>query len=226
MRLRDGEEACPGSSAPRSSSPARAQLRHPEDRDRRGPDRARRRHPQRPRAVGGLATSRPRHPLPDRPRRAPHRGHLAVPLPRRLLAARAGDHGGHRRGRHGAVGHQGQGGGPAALPAARRREPRRGDGLRPRQRRRRSTRPWTRRRTIMADGLQGDAAAGGRAGPGLDLRRLAATRMFYEPADAALPTENVWSTEKYLPFVPELFEAARARRSAGTSTCCTTCTTG
>ena len=47
------------------------------------------------------------------------------PLSRRLLAARAGDHGGHRRGRHGAVGHQGQGRGPAALPAAGRRVPRR-----------------------------------------------------------------------------------------------------
>jgi mannonate dehydratase len=35
-------------------------------------------------------------------------------------------------------------------------------------------------------------------------------KMFYEPADAALPTENLWSTEKYLPTVPKLFEAARA----------------
>ena len=34
-------------------------------------------------------------------------------------------------------------------------------------------------------------------------------KMFYEPADAALPTENVWSTEKYLPTVPRLFQAAR-----------------
>jgi mannonate dehydratase len=34
-------------------------------------------------------------------------------------------------------------------------------------------------------------------------------KMFYEPADAALPTENVWSTEKYLPTVPALFAAAR-----------------
>jgi mannonate dehydratase len=32
----------------------------------------------------------------------------------------------------------------------------------------------------------------------------------YEPADAALPTESVWSTEKYLRVVPELFAAARA----------------
>ena len=34
-------------------------------------------------------------------------------------------------------------------------------------------------------------------------------KQFYEPADAALPTENVWSTVKYLPTVPKLFAAAR-----------------
>ena len=34
-------------------------------------------------------------------------------------------------------------------------------------------------------------------------------RLFYEPADAALPTENVWSSEKYLRSVPPLFEKAR-----------------
>ncbi len=34
-------------------------------------------------------------------------------------------------------------------------------------------------------------------------------RYFYEPADADLPTENLWSTEKYLRVVPELFAAAR-----------------
>ena len=43
------------------------------------------------------------------------RRHLAISLSRRLLAAWAGHHGGHRRGGHGAVGHQGQGRGPAAL---------------------------------------------------------------------------------------------------------------
>ncbi|WP_341208637.1 D-mannonate dehydratase ManD [uncultured Sphingomonas sp.] len=31
----------------------------------------------------------------------------------------------------------------------------------------------------------------------------------YEPADAALPSESVWSTEKYLRVVPALFAAAR-----------------
>jgi len=34
-------------------------------------------------------------------------------------------------------------------------------------------------------------------------------KLFYEPADADLPTENIWSTEKYMRGVPELFEAAR-----------------
>lgn len=34
-------------------------------------------------------------------------------------------------------------------------------------------------------------------------------KLYYEPADAARPTENVWSTIKYLPTVPKLFEAAR-----------------
>jgi mannonate dehydratase len=36
-------------------------------------------------------------------------------------------------------------------------------------------------------------------------------KMFYEPADADLPTENVWSTSKYMRVVPELFAAAREK---------------
>jgi mannonate dehydratase len=36
-------------------------------------------------------------------------------------------------------------------------------------------------------------------------------RMYYEPADAALPSENVWSTARYLDHAPRLFEAVRAR---------------
>ena len=39
-------------------------------------------------------------------------------------------------------------------------------------------------------------------------------KMFYEPADANLPSENVWSTEKYLAHVPKLFEALRTRFGA------------
>ena len=34
-------------------------------------------------------------------------------------------------------------------------------------------------------------------------------KLFYEPADSALPSENLWSTSKYLPTVPKLFAAAR-----------------
>jgi mannonate dehydratase len=34
-------------------------------------------------------------------------------------------------------------------------------------------------------------------------------KLFYEPADAAIPTETIWSTSKYLPTVLKLFEAAR-----------------
>lgn len=36
-------------------------------------------------------------------------------------------------------------------------------------------------------------------------------KMYYEPADGALPTENIWSTEKYLDHAPKLFEALRSR---------------
>jgi mannonate dehydratase len=34
-------------------------------------------------------------------------------------------------------------------------------------------------------------------------------KYFYEPADGDLPKENLWSTERYLRSVPELFERAR-----------------
>ncbi|HJW41310.1 MAG TPA: D-mannonate dehydratase ManD [Rhizomicrobium sp.] len=34
-------------------------------------------------------------------------------------------------------------------------------------------------------------------------------KKYYEPADGDLPTENVWSTVKYMRIVPELFAAAR-----------------
>ena len=34
-------------------------------------------------------------------------------------------------------------------------------------------------------------------------------KMYYEPADGVLPTENVWSTPKYMASVPPLFAAAR-----------------
>jgi len=34
-------------------------------------------------------------------------------------------------------------------------------------------------------------------------------KLFYEPADAAIPAETIWSSSKYLPMVPKLLEAAR-----------------
>ena len=34
-------------------------------------------------------------------------------------------------------------------------------------------------------------------------------KLFYEPADSDLPTENVWSSSKYMRVVPELFAAGR-----------------
>src|SRR6202012_4048367 len=33
--------------------------------------------------------------------------------------------------------------------------------------------------------------------------------LYYEPADAHLPTETVWSTRKYLNYIPKLFDALR-----------------
>ncbi len=39
---------------------------------------------------------------------------------------------------------------------------------------------------------------------------VADDKMFYEPADASLPTENVWNTAKYLNHIPKLFDRLRA----------------
>jgi len=40
---------------------------------------------------------------------------------------------------------------------------------------------------------------------------VAKDKMFYEPAEKGLPPENLWSTEKYLLYVPKLFEALRVK---------------
>ncbi len=46
--------------------------------------------------------------------------------------------------------------------------------------------------------------------PGLDSTYgVAKEKMYYEPADADLPTENTWSTQKYLRHVPRLFDHLR-----------------
>src|SRR5947209_1226778 len=52
--------------------------------------------------------------------------------------------------------------------------------------------------------------------PGLDKPYgVGRGRMFYEPADATLPTETIWSTPKYLDHTPKLFEALRERLGFG-----------
>jgi mannonate dehydratase len=38
---------------------------------------------------------------------------------------------------------------------------------------------------------------------------VAKEKMYYEPADADLPSENIWSTQKYLRHVPKLFDHLR-----------------
>jgi mannonate dehydratase len=46
--------------------------------------------------------------------------------------------------------------------------------------------------------------------PGLrDAYGVGRGKMYYEPADAALPSETVWDTRKYLNYVPSLFEKVR-----------------
>jgi mannonate dehydratase len=46
--------------------------------------------------------------------------------------------------------------------------------------------------------------------PGLkDAYGVGRGKLYYEPADAALPSETVWSTSKYLNYAPSLFEALR-----------------
>jgi mannonate dehydratase len=44
---------------------------------------------------------------------------------------------------------------------------------------------------------------------------VAGDKLFYEPADADLPTENRWNTEKYLQHVPRLFETLREKYGFG-----------
>jgi mannonate dehydratase len=52
--------------------------------------------------------------------------------------------------------------------------------------------------------------------PGLDKPYgVSKDKMFYEPADASLPTETVWSTPRYLDHTPKVFEALRAKFGFG-----------
>lgn len=40
---------------------------------------------------------------------------------------------------------------------------------------------------------------------------VSADKMFYEPADSDMPSENTWSTTKYLDYTPKLFDKLRAK---------------
>ena len=58
---------------------------------------------------------------------------------------------------------------------------------------------------------QGYVAVRAQSGvPGLDLAYgVGRGDTYYEPADATLPTETVWSTHKYLNFIPTVFDKLR-----------------
>lgn len=107
------------------------QLRDGQGDHRPGRLRPWRRHAQRPRTGRQRLPRRARDPLTGGARPAQYRGHLAVSLSRRLLAAWSGHDDRHRGHRHGAVGHQGQAGRHAGVPVARRQEPPRADGVWP-----------------------------------------------------------------------------------------------
>jgi len=48
--------------------------------------------------------------------------------------------------------------------------------------------------------------------PGLkDAYGVGRGKMYYEPADAELPSETIWDTRSYLNFVPKLFDALRTK---------------
>ncbi len=48
--------------------------------------------------------------------------------------------------------------------------------------------------------------------PGLESTYgVSGDKMFYEPADAELPSQNTWSSERYLDHIPALFETLRDR---------------
>ena len=200
------------------------QLRHVEDHDGRRRPRARRRHAQRPRAGRGGVPDRARDPVPDRTRRAAHRGHLAVSLQRRVLAARPGDDERDQRRRHGALGHQGQDAERARLRAARRTLARQRAGLQPRERQRHRD-DRRRRRGAREAGLHRDSRAERHPRSREHVRRRERAIVRTSPPNAG--------------FRPRASGAARstsrscrrcssdcATSSATTCTCCTTSITG
>ena len=192
-RLRCGREdrearvivTCPG-----------PQLRHAEARHRRRRHRRRRRDAQRPRAGRRRYLRDHVVPAADRPRPGPDRGHLAVPLQGSVLAAGPGHDDarsppstrrcGTSRARSPGCRSTSCSAGAAATASPSTATPTREtiDEVLPRG------------RPLRRAGLPGGAGADRRARAGRPPTASATDRMFYEPADAAVPSEAVWSTER------------------------------
>ena len=77
------------------------------------------------------------------------------------------------------------------------------------------TRRWATRRSACSRGVPGLASTYG----------VSKDKLFYEPADAELPTENRVVDGEISALACRRCSKRRARRWAGTCTCCTTCTT-
>ena len=200
------------------------EFRDAQDRDRRRSSRHRRRDPERTRARGRRLPARACRAVPAGPRRTPDRGHLAVPVSRCVLAPRARDHGGYRRGGHGALGPQGQGGRHAVVPAARRAQPHRRARLRSCQRPR-HRRDRRRGRALHRARLSGDPRAIWRAGARLHLRGVG--RQDVLRARRREPAERERLVDGEIPRLTSRSCSMRcARGSARDHTCCTTSTTG
>ena len=167
--------------------------------------------------------SRSRRAAAHRPRRAAHRGHLAVPLQRRVLAPRAGDDDRDRRGRHGALGHPGQDAEHAGLPAARRRVARARDGLRPRERIDASTRPSTAVQRVHRLGYKAVRAQCAIPGVRPRVRRRPRHAVLRAGAERACRS-RACGAPSAISISCRRCSSACGARSASTCTCCTTCT--
>ena len=135
------------------------------------------------------------------------RGHLAVPLPGRLLAARTGDDDRHRSGRRRAVGHQGQD--PqgfrvrAARGAAR-------DGVMVYCHASGSTLDeLVRTSSAIWTSVPGDPSASRHPRVDQDVRHCTDRWQIYEPASGNVPQEDIWETSYYLDFAPEVMARLR-----------------